>query len=469
MSRVPTDTGDLDRPPGDAAPSPWARRATQAAAAGNAKSPGADLTQPEDQKGAFVRLVLVLAAIAAVSVTAGVGKTVLILLAIIVMIVLHEFGHFLMAKLGGMKVTEFFVGFGTRVWSVRKGETEYGVKIAPLGGYVKILGMNSLEEVDPADESRTYRQQPFWRRISVAVAGSAMHFLLAFLMLFTIFFVIGDQGFLTATVPGTNLRVTQIDALATGPSPAEKAGFHLGDEVLSIDGQVFKSYDDLLSFIQDHPDQRLDFLVRRDGKLIHLDPTTVDRSKVKPVTSGEVQAPAVTNKPTGFVGIALDPAPVKYGFFESINKAGGEFVSLGATTFDALGSLFSAHGISSYAHMLVNQKAADQPGALRFESPVGITVLANQAANDGLEQSLLLLIAINVFVGIFNMVPLLPLDGGHVAIAVYERIRSRKGRRYYADAAKMMPFVYATLAVIAFIAVSALFLDVRDLVSIVRF
>ena len=89
-------------------------------------------------------------------------------------IMLHELGHFTAAKLGGMKVTEYFLGFGPRLWSVRRGETEYGIKAIPAGGYVKILGMTSAEEVDPADEPRTYRQRPFHNRLIVAVATQAV-------------------------------------------------------------------------------------------------------------------------------------------------------------------------------------------------------------------------------------------------------------------------------------------------------
>jgi len=431
-----------------------------------APRPGIDPVNGGGQAAAMVRLLLVLAGIAVIAVGAHVGKTVLVLLAIIMMIVLHEFGHYTMAKLGKIKVTEFFVGFGPRLWSIRKGETEYGIKALPLGGYVKIIGMNSLEEVDPADESRTYRQQPFWRRISVAVAGSAMHFLLALLMLFTIFFIIGDQGLFTNSSVGTNLRVAQIDALTTGPSPAHDAGFQVGDHVLAIDGKVFATQDDLTKYIISHPETKLDVLVERGGKEINLYPTTVDLSKVKAKATPGSAVPTSTT-PYGFIGFELEQPTVKYGFFESVSKSGGTFVHVGAETFDALGQLFSLHGISSYANMLVHKKAADAPNAVRFESPVGITVIANQAAKQGLEDTLYLLILINIFVGIFNMVPLLPLDGGHVAIAVYEKVRSRRGRRYYADAAKMMPFVYATLAVIVFIGVSALFLDLRDVLSVV--
>ena len=125
-----------------------------------------------------------MAGVVAIGFAAGAGETVLLVLALIGCIVAHEFGHYITAKAAGIKVTEFFVGFGPRLWSVRRGETEYGVKGLPLGGYCRILGMNNLEEVDPADEPRTYRQAPLGRRLSVALAGSAMHFLIAVMVLF---------------------------------------------------------------------------------------------------------------------------------------------------------------------------------------------------------------------------------------------------------------------------------------------
>ncbi len=486
MSQFPAETGDTaptaptaagpatsnGRPPADAWPTTngGPTNSTDRSITENDRSPTTP-PEPGDGAGAIVRLLLVITAITVISVRAGVGKTVLVVAAILLMIVLHELGHFVMAKLAGIKVTEFFVGFGTRLWSFRRGETEYGVKVLPLGGYVKIIGMNSLETVDPVDEPRTYRQKPFWRRFSVAVAGSTVHFLIALVLLFTVFFFVGDQGqgaFPNVHVPGDQGRVAAIDALATGPSPAQQAGFHLGDRILSIDGHSFKTLDDVINYIHSHPEQTLDFAVLRGGQTVHLHPNTVDLTKVKAQAS-KGAAPPVATKPTGFVGFELKTPPVRFGFAESISRAGGAFVDFGAKTFAALGGLFSAHGVSSYAHMLVNQKAANAPNAVRFESPVGIVRLAGQVSKSGLEPTLFLLILINIFVGIFNLLPLLPLDGGHVAIAAYEAIRSRKGHRYHADVAKMMPFVYATLAVIVFIGVSALFLDLRDVLAVAGF
>ena len=123
-----------------------------------------------------------MAAIVALFLVAGLSALLIVIVAIIVMVMVHELGHFATAKWSRMKVTEYFVGFGPRLWSIRRGETEYGVKAIPAGGYVKIPGMSNLEEIDPADEAGTYRQQPFHKRIIVASAGSFMHFVMAFLL-----------------------------------------------------------------------------------------------------------------------------------------------------------------------------------------------------------------------------------------------------------------------------------------------
>src|SRR5436190_4891279 len=122
---------------------------------------------------------------------AGGWQLLLVVVSIVVMIVLHELGHYIAAKKSGMKVTEFFLGFGPKLWSYRRGETEYGVKAIPAGAYVRIIGMNNLEEVPPEDEARTYRQQSYPKRLLVVSAGSGMHFLLALLCLYMLLTVTG--------------------------------------------------------------------------------------------------------------------------------------------------------------------------------------------------------------------------------------------------------------------------------------
>lgn len=406
----------------------------------------------DEQRQALAPLLLVIAAGAILSLATGTSKTVLIVVAVIVMIMLHELGHFMTAKWGGMKVTEYFLGFGPRLWSIRKGETEYGVKAIPAGGYVRIIGMNNLEQVDAADESRTYRQQPFWRRLSVAVAGSTMHFILAFIMLWVLNTFVG-------VIPADaepQLQVGSITKLAKGPSPAQEAGFQIGDKLISVDGRALKTWDDLPRYVRQHPDEVVTFVVERDGRRFELQPKTVDLAQIK--VDGQ---PAVA-EPTGFVGIGPSLPVVKTDPLTAVGRAGQDTASLTKVTFRALGSLLSFNGLKSYGEQLTGSPgpvapSEDQP---RFLSPVGFVKVADQVADLGLRHVLFLLVSINIFVGIFNMIPLLPLDGGHVAIAVYEKIRSMiSGRRYMADVTKMLPLTYAVVLALIFLGVTSLYLD----------
>jgi membrane-associated protease RseP (regulator of RpoE activity) len=416
---------------------------------------------PEEQRSALVRLVTVLVAAAAATVVTGTTKTVAVVVALITMIMLHELGHYLTAKWGGMKVTEFFVGFGPRLWSVRKGETEYGVKALPLGGYVKIIGMHNLDPIeDPADEPRTYRQQPFGRRLSVAVAGSTMHFIIAFLLFFTVNAVVG-----VPTVSTTVGGVLAFDG--GGPSPAQEAGLKVGDRILAVDGEEIASWDEVRSRIAASPGEPLTMTVERGGEQVDLTATPVDISQVK------IDGQVVSNDKRGFLGLEPAEKSETVGPITALGRSakqwvGGDFqgvedVSPGLIdNAKALGSIASPSGASSlWTNITGGKDGQGDPDGVRFLSPVGFVRVAGQAADNSLFAVLGLLIAINLFVGIFNLLPLLPLDGGHVAIAVYEAIRSKvAGRRYTADVAKLMPLTYAVVLLMIFLGVSALYLDI---------
>jgi len=414
----------------------------------------------EEQRSALARLVTVLAALAVATVVSGTTKTVAVVVALLTMVMLHELGHFLTAKWGGMKVTEFFVGFGPRLWSVRKGETEYGVKALPIGGYVKIIGMHNLDPVDdPADEPNAYRQKSFGRRFAVAVAGSTMHFIIAFVLFFAINAIVG--------IPAASMTVGEISRLETGPSPAQAAGIRVGDRIVSIDGRSFTRWHDIPPYIRSHPGQPLQIVVERGSEQIALSATPADLSQVK------VEGIAATAKPTGFIGIASKTEFHKVNPIVAVGTAGRQFIGGDFPTKQqvapglidnarALGGILSPSGLTSYWRTVTGKVQADRPdGGARFLSPVGFVRVAGQAANTGLFEVLLLLISINLFVGLFNLLPLLPLDGGHVAIAIYEAVRSKiAGRRYTADVAKLMPITYAVVLMMAFLGISALYLDI---------
>ncbi|HSP03638.1 MAG TPA: site-2 protease family protein, partial [Acidimicrobiales bacterium] len=149
---------------------------------------------PDEERGTSPVRLAILAGLVAWLGIAGGWAPLVVVFGVVVMIFLHELGHYLAAKWGGMKVTEFFIGFGPRIWSFQRGETEYGLKVIPAGAYVKVIGMNNLDEVDPADEGKTYRQASYPRRMAVAVAGSTMHFLQAILLLFVLYSFVGVPG-----------------------------------------------------------------------------------------------------------------------------------------------------------------------------------------------------------------------------------------------------------------------------------
>ena len=406
--------------------------------------PPADSGPPpsrEEQRSNLLRFVLVIAVGVAIAVATGAFPAVVVVIAILLMIMLHETGHFATAKWTGMKVTEFFVGFGPRLWSVRRGETEYGVKAFPLGGYCRIIGMHNLEKVDPSDEPRAYRDQPFPQRLTVVLAGVVTHFVIAFVLLFVLTTAFG--------VPHLNRwDVGAVTRLGTGESPAQDAGLRLHDKVLSVDGHRVARWDDLRDYIRHRPGQTVTLVVVRGGRMLRVATTLAKRNP-----EGEH---------VGFLGIGPHFPLVPQGPVRAVGHSAHELGSLTILSGKALGSFFAPSSLRDYGHQLTGEPAdqAERGAQNRFLSPVGAVRVASEAAHTGVPEVLELLILINVFVGIFNLVPLLPLDGGHAAIAVYERIRSRRGRPYHADVAKLLPLTYAVVMVLLAIGLTSLWLDI---------
>ena len=386
------------------------------------------------RQAALTALFLLVGIVVLAVVRPRLAGTIGVLAAIIAMIMLHELGHFVMAKRAGMKVTEFFLGFGPRLWSIRRGETEYGVKAIPAGGYVRIIGMSNMDVVDAADEDRTYRAKRYRDRLGVAVAGSTMHFIIAAVLLFVVLAIVG--------LPDVRPVIEQI----VPGSPASQSEFRVGDRIVAVNGVTVRQWDDIPNYVQGHGEQQLTFTVVRKGTGQHLD------ISLKP------KAVQVDGKDIPRVGIG----PERYFKTKSVPAAIGSTVTdmprFMWETVKALGGIFSPNGIENYGH-LIQGKGGNENN--RLLSPVGATRVASEAVADGWYAVLMFLFAINVFVGIFNMVPLLPLDGGHVAIATYEKIASTvKKRRVQVDVQKLMPITAAVLVVLVFMGLTALYLDI---------
>ncbi|HEY7361033.1 MAG TPA: site-2 protease family protein, partial [Streptosporangiaceae bacterium] len=199
--------------------------------------------------------------------------------ALLFSIMLHEAGHFVTAKKFGMKVTQFFVGFGQTLWSRRKGETEYGVKAIPAGGFVKIVGMTELEDVDPDDEPRSFRRQPGWQRIIVLAAGSFMHFVLAFVLLFALAVGIGLAS------PGTSTTIGAVDTCVPSSltaackpsnpaSPAKQVGIRAGDKIVAVAGVPVRSWAQMGKVLRSQPaGQPVTVIVERGGQQLTRTPS----------------------------------------------------------------------------------------------------------------------------------------------------------------------------------------------------
>jgi membrane-associated protease RseP (regulator of RpoE activity) len=421
--------------------------------AGGPTAGGPALPGQKSSRQAFAELGIGAVVVTALAFAAGLQDLLLFVVCMVVIVMVHEAGHLLAAKRGGMKVTEYFLGFGPRLWSFRRGETEYGIKALPLGGYVKIPGMTNLEEVDPEDEPRTYRQQPFHARLLVAVAGSAMHFLMAFLLLWGLLVFVG--------VPSTSVvDVQQLNAVGGRPGPAQVAGLRAGDVLVSVDGRVVGADPTVLSrVVQANPGRPLTVVVEREG---HRQDLTVVPANGRTEREKGVVAPSGT-KPFGVVGVTFGAPTVQR---SPLPAVGATVVDLGRYSWTAATGvvrLFSPASLTSQVHQVASAQAADQAAAngTRASSIYGVGQVAVDALRAGVGSFLALLITINLFFGIFNLFPMLPLDGGHVAIAVYEKIRTRRRRTlYHADVAKLLPFTWAFMAVLGVIVVSALLNDI---------
>jgi membrane-associated protease RseP (regulator of RpoE activity) len=383
--------------------------------------------------------------------------------ALLASILLHEAGHLVTAKRFGMKATQYFAGFGPTLWSRRRGETEYGIKAIPAGGFVKIVGMTPLEEVEPADEPRAFYRQKPWKRAVVLSAGSFMHFVIAFVLFYVIVAFLGipnyDKPTLTvdsvsACVPAT--ATSQACPSGAPVAPAKAAGVRSGDRIVAFDGHPVSSWDQFSSEIRAHPGARATVTVVRDGHRQDLTTTLAAANRPDP------NQPSHVDRGVGFIGIAPSPVIDRAGPLAGVSRAGSMFGSATVGTFTALGKI-----PASIPQLFSPQRSAVNSPA----SVVGVGRLSGEALSGagsvalGVATFLSIIAALNLFVGIFN---LLPLDGGHLAILGFERARSGIARVIgrpdpgRVDLTKVLPVAY--LVIVLFVGLSVLLVS-ADIVN----
>ncbi|MGH3767177.1 MAG: M50 family metallopeptidase [Pseudonocardiaceae bacterium] len=394
---------------------------------------------------------------------------VLFALGIGISLALHEAGHMYTAKAFGMKVRRYFIGFGPTLFSFRRGETEYGLKAIPAGGFCDIAGMTSLEELsDPDDIKRAFVRFSVWRRVVVLSAGALTHFVLGIALIYAMAVSTGLPNLNPAPPPAVVSKVSPcIAAQADGscqpgsPAPARDAGLQPGDRVLAVAGAPVHNFDDLVTAIHSRSGPtEVSFDRNGQQRTVLINVARVPLSSLAGNGKGD--------EVVGAIGVSPPPQAVvtpRAGPVDAI----GQTVSFTGTMFANtwLGVKQFPNRIPALLDRIAGHDRPDTPFSV-----VGASVLGGDAAGFGAWWFFLfLLVALNLFLGVFNLLPLLPLDGGHIAVNLYEgarnAIRRATGRTNGppVDYTRLMPLTYAI--VLVFIGVSLLTLT-ADIVNPIR-
>ena len=364
--------------------------------------------------------------------------------ALLLSVMIHEFGHYITARRFGMRVSEFFVGFGRRLWSYQRGETEFGVKAIPAGGYCKIDGMTPGDEMPVGEENRAFYKASSGRKLIVLGAGSFLHFVIGYVLLFTLFAGIGTTQILPV-----------IGEVMKG-SAAQSAGIMVGDEVTSINGKKVSDWYKDVAAIRNSQGRELTLGIKRAGQdlIITATPTleTVDGEK------------------RYLLGIINEAGLKRTGVITSFKNAGIVTRDFLKESVKSLVKLPSK--IPALWGQTINGQTRDANGLVGV---VGVARVSGQAVSSGelsamerLATFILIIASLNIFVGIFNLLPILPLDGGHMAVAIADEIRAffarLRGRPRPAaiDVTVLTPI---TMVVFVILAALTLLLLVADIVN----
>ena len=390
------------------------------------------------------------------------GGVALFALGIMVTIALHEWGHMRSALACGMKVRRFYVGFGPTVVKWNRKGIEYGFKAVPLGGFCDIAGMTAMDEIDEDERPYAMVYKPWWQRIFVLSGGVLMNILVGLVVLYAVAVTAGlpdpDADYTPTVAKTACVPASQIDAQTlsdcTGAGPAAEAGIREGDRITAVNGEAVASFVDLRAKLYEMPGQTADLTVERGTEVLHID---------VPVTSVTRLNQAGETVTVGAIGVTSEPVDVMRSY--------GPLDGIGATVRFS-GSMLSAtlQGLASFPGKIPGVVASIFGAERDQEGPMSV-VGASRVGGELVERShwtmfLMMLASLNFFLALFNLVPLPPLDGGHIAVVIYEKIRDFiRGLRGIApgqpaDYTKLMPITYVMSAVLLGIGAIVIIADV---------
>lgn len=382
-------------------------------------------------------------------------------------IALHEAGHLTVAKLCGMRVRRYFIGFGPKLWSFRRGHTEYGVAAVPLGGFCDIAGMTNQDDVTPEEAPHAMRFKPWWQRIAVLLGGIAVNLLLGFLILYLMA--------VTSGIPNTHADRTAVvgefscvsDQLpdgtleeCTGSSPAREAGLEEGDRVLSVNGEAVSTFLELRDAIAAVPGQTVVLGVERGNEDLEIS------IEVPEVIRYSSDGEATTAGAIGVVSAPIQDAVRSYGPVSALGATASYSGELLKATVEGIAQLPSRVP-SVVASIFGAERSQDSPMSVVGASRVGGELVENSLWS----MFWMMLASLNYFLALFNLIPLPPFDGGHVAVVFWEKIRDAFRRLRGlppggpADYTRLLPLTYAMAAVL--MALGVVFI-VADVVNPVR-
>jgi len=390
------------------------------------------------------------------------GGVALFALGIMVTIALHEWGHMRSALACGMKVRRFYVGFGPTVVKWNRKGIEYGFKAVPLGGFCDIAGMTAMDEIDEDERPYAMVYKPWWQRIFVLSGGVLMNILVGLVVLYAVAVTAGlpdpDADYTPTVAKTACVPASQIDAQTlsdcTGAGPAAEAGIREGDRITAVNGEAVASFVDLRAKLYEMPGKTADLTVERGTEVLHID---------VPVTSVTRLNQAGETVTVGAIGVTSEPVDVMRSY--------GPLDGIGATVRFS-GSMLSAtlQGLASFPRKIPGVVASIFGAERDQEGPMSV-VGASRVGGELVERSqwtmfLMMLASLNFFLALFNLVPLPPLDGGHIAVVIYEKIRDFiRGLRGIApgqpaDYTKLMPITYVMSAVLLGIGAIVIIADV---------